>query len=210
MSGTPARPKSNIAKPPWPDWLARKPEMIRLDGVPIRVVVPPRMDAKASGISTLPGGSSRRAAIWTATGISSASAPTLFMKADSTAASTHSAAMLRVGPAPAGSTWRVSASTAPERCRPLLSTSTQATVTTAGWPRPANADAGGTSPASTQASRAPAATMSWRQRPHRNMPTVAARMARMRVWSGVIGACMGRPSCRGPGRAGRGGSFMQI
>lgn len=132
MSGTPARPKSNIAKPPWSDWLARKPEMIRLGGVPIRVVVPPRMEAKASGISSLPGGSARRPAICTATGINSASAPTLFMKADSTAASTHSAAMLSVGPAPPGSTRRVRASTAPVRCKPLLSTSTQATVTTAG------------------------------------------------------------------------------
>ena len=121
-----------MAKPFSPSRLSRKPAMIRFGGVPMRVVVPPRMEPKASGMSTLPGGSRSRPASWMATGMSRASAPTLFMKPDSTAASVTSAPMLTVGPALAGSTTRVSASTAPEVCRPRLSTSTQATVTTAG------------------------------------------------------------------------------
>ena len=63
-------------------------------------------------------------------------------------------------PAFAGNSLAASVSTAPEACSPRLSTSTQATVTTAGWPKPAKATAGSTSPASTQASRAMTATMS--------------------------------------------------
>jgi hypothetical protein len=154
---------------------------MRLGGVPINVVVPPRMEANASGISTFPGGSSRRAAIWIATGISSASAPTLFIKPESSAASTASAAMLRLDPAPAGNTLRVSTSTAPETCSARLSTSTQATVTTAGWPKPLKASAGATSPPTTQASRAAIATMSCRQRPHKNIATVMTRMPRIKL-----------------------------
>ncbi len=64
--------------------------MIGFGGVPMRVVVPPRMELKASGMSTLPGSWSRPAG-WMATGMSRASAPTLFMKPDSTAASATSA-----------------------------------------------------------------------------------------------------------------------
>ena len=163
----------------------RKPETIRLDGVPTMVVMPPRMDAKARGMRTRPGGNPRRAATCNATGMSSARAPTLFMKPESTAAMPASAATVRVSPADDGTMRRTRASTAPEFSSPLLSTRTQATVITAGWPNPRNASRDGTSPASTQASRAPAATMSCRQRPHRNIATVAARMPRMRSCSVV-------------------------
>ncbi len=166
MKATPAsataRPtgvKSNIAKLP-ALVCSRKPDTIRFGGVPISVVMPPNSEPKASGISTLPGGSFSFWAAWMATGISSASAPTLFMKADSKAASPVTAAMVMVGPASAGSTRCASASTAPEVCRPRLSTSTQATVMTAGWPKPAKALSAGTSPAATQASSAAMATMS--------------------------------------------------
>ncbi len=110
----------------------RKPETIRFGGVPISVIVPPRMEPKANGISTRPGGKSWRPAVCSATGINSASAPTLFMKPDSTAPSAVRAKILSVGPASAGSSLRLSMSTAPVFCRPWLSTSTQATVTTAG------------------------------------------------------------------------------
>ena len=97
---------------------SRKPDTIRLGGVPTRVVMPPRMDPKASGISTLPGGRDWRDATWIATGISSASAPTLFMNPDNRAASPVRAAIVSVGPDRVGMTARVSASTAPELCRP--------------------------------------------------------------------------------------------
>ena len=184
-----ARPtgvKSNMPKAP-ASLLARKPDTIRLGGVPISVVMPPRMVPNASGISTRPGGSSRRVASWIATGINSAIAPTLFMKPDNTAPSPTSAARLQLAPAFFGIVWRTSTSTAPDSCKPRLSTSTQATEITAGWPKPAKASAGTISPASTQASSAPAATMSWRQRLHRNIATVAPRMERIRIWSWVMG-----------------------
>jgi hypothetical protein len=80
----------------------------------------------------LPGGSPCFAAIWTATGINSASAPTLFMKPERTAPSAVKAAIVTTGEADPGSTIRVSASTAPEDCKPLLRIRTQATVMTAG------------------------------------------------------------------------------
>lgn len=99
-------------------------------------------------------------AIWIATGISNASAPTLFMKAESTVARPVSAAIDSMGPALPGNTTRVSASTAPEVCRPRLSTSTLATVITAGWPNPANASPAPTRPTATQASSEAPATMS--------------------------------------------------
>lgn len=145
---------------------SRGPETMRLVGVPMSVVVPPRMEPKASG-----SGRSSRVASCIATGISSA-ARVVSMRIDS------------VGPALAGSTRRVSASTAPDVCRPWLSTSTQATVTTAGWAKPAKALPYGTRPVNTQASSAAAATMSWRQRPHKNRPTVAHRMPTMSNCSG--------------------------
>jgi hypothetical protein len=74
----------------------------------------------------------RREASCIATGISSAIAPTLFMTPDSTAPRPTSAARLSAMPAFAGNSLAASVSTAPEACSPRLSTSTQATVTTAG------------------------------------------------------------------------------
>ncbi|MCY1451621.1 hypothetical protein D9M71_684960 [compost metagenome] len=89
-----------------------------MGGVPISVVMPPRIEAKDSGISTLPGASRCFAAICRAIGINSARAPTLFMKLDSTAASTSSASRLALGPTPPGSRRCARMSTAPLVCRP--------------------------------------------------------------------------------------------
>jgi hypothetical protein len=139
---------------------ARKADTIRFGGVPISVVMPPRMVPNDRGIRIRPGGRSSREATRIATGMSSASAPTLFMKPDITAPSTVSATIVSTGPALAGSRLRAARSMAPDDSRPRLSTSTQATVITAGCPKPSNASTGGTSPASTQASSAPTATMS--------------------------------------------------
>ncbi len=178
-TGTPIQAKSNIAKGPGPPSSpARKPATMRLGGVPISVVMPPRMVPKASGISTWPGGSFRRCASLMATGISRAMAPTLFMKADSSAPTPISAARLSTGPALSGRARRASTSTAPEVCSARLMMSMQATVITAGWPKPWKACAGSTSPVRTQASSALTATRSWRQRPHRNRPTTRPRIAR--------------------------------
>lgn len=151
--------KSNMPKAPRPA-SSRKAETIRFGGVPTSVVMPPRMVPKASGISTCPGASPMRPASCTATGISSAIAPTLFMKPESRAPSPVRAARLAARPASAGSTLRASASTAPEACKAALSTSTAATVITAGWPKPAKAASGATSPQSTQAMRPAIATTS--------------------------------------------------
>ena len=102
-TASPTGVKSNMPKLPAP-FCARKAETMRLEGVPISVVMPPRMVPNASGISTRPGGMSRRRASCRATGISSAMAPTLFMKAESMAPRATSAARLSVGPAWRGST----------------------------------------------------------------------------------------------------------
>ena len=114
-SAATARPtgvKSNIAKVPAPV-VSRKPETIRFGGVPIRVVMPPRIEPNASGISTRPGGNPCFAATWMATGMSKASVPTLFMKAESSAPSPVSTAMVTVGPDEEGIRRRVTASIAP-------------------------------------------------------------------------------------------------
>ena len=58
-----------------------------LGGVPISVTSPPRIDPNATGISSRDGGSPFIRATCMATGIISASAPTLFMNMESSAAS---------------------------------------------------------------------------------------------------------------------------
>ena len=55
---------------------------------------------------------------------------------------------------------RVIRSTAPDRTSPAEITSTSATTTTAGWPKPANASLAGTRPRMTARSSVPKATMS--------------------------------------------------
>ena len=59
--------------------------MMILGGVPIRVMVPPKIEAKASGIRMNPGVRLALAADFSATGINRASAPTLLIKAESKA-----------------------------------------------------------------------------------------------------------------------------
>ena len=151
--------KSNIEKLPAPLW-ALKLETIKLGGVPMSVVIPPKIVPKASGISTRPGGKSSRLASCKAIGMSKAIAPTLFMKPESSAPRPTSAAKLTVVPALAGIVCLTSTSTAPVNCNPRLSTSTQATVMTAGWPKPEKACSGAISPPTTLANNANMATMS--------------------------------------------------
>ena len=131
-----------------------------LGGVPIRVISPPRIEPKESGMRSRAAERLALAADCRATGIIRARAPTLFMKADSTAATPDKAATCPWGEAAAGVTARRTKSTAPEAVRARLITSTAATVITAGWPKPAKASPAGTSPAATAAKRASMATMS--------------------------------------------------
>src|SRR5690625_7153078 len=75
--------KSNMAKPVLSSLTeALKLDTMRFDGVPIKVVIPPKIVPKDRGISMCPGGILRRWAVCNAMGISKANAPTLFIKAE--------------------------------------------------------------------------------------------------------------------------------
>ena len=89
-----------------------------MGGVPINVVMPPSIEPNASGINTLPTGRPCFSAICIATGINSASAPTLFMNADNSAARVISAKMPNVGPVDVGINRLANAFIAPEICKP--------------------------------------------------------------------------------------------
>ena len=81
----PTGAKSNI----WygsPNAVSRKVAMTTLGGVPIRVTMPPRIEANDSGISVSAGLRLDFAAACMSTGINSASAATLFITADRAAA----------------------------------------------------------------------------------------------------------------------------
>jgi hypothetical protein len=95
-----------------------------------------------------------------ATGISSANAATLFMKADRKAATPESTATCRKGLVLARITLRAMMSTTPELNSPRLITRTASTVMTAGCPNPAKASSPGMTPARTAAIRAVKATRS--------------------------------------------------
>ena len=129
-------------------------------GVPIRVTMPPRIDAKASGMSTSRGGRSFRRQASSAAGISSASAPTLFMKPDSPAASAESTLTCPVCDPDALRIRRAIPSAAPETDSARLMIRTPATVTTAGCPRPENAWFPSTRPRITATINPPTATTS--------------------------------------------------
>ena len=111
--------------------LTMRAEAYQLE-VPINVVMPPSMDANASGIKIRPGGIFSLDAICSAIGINSANAPTLFIKPERIAAKPAKAAIDNTGPASAGIIQRVSPSTAPEFCSPALKIRMHATVMTAG------------------------------------------------------------------------------
>ena len=182
---SPTGAKSNILKGA-SSVRARICEMMMLGGVPMRVTMPPRMVAKASGISVRPGPRPALRAACMSTGIRSASAATLFMKADSTEPMPPIMAMWPASPLPAPDTWRVMKSTAPELTSPRETTSTSATMMVASLPNPANASSAGTAPAATPISSAAKATRSNRQRPHSISAKTQKKMAKRTVWSKVM------------------------
>ena len=155
----PTGAKSNIANAS-PEASARKVAITMLGGVPTSVTRPPSNDANASGMSTAEGLLPALLATRMAVGIRTDSTPTLFMNAESPAANPVVAAIWRVYVLPALDSQWASTSTAPEFWRPRLTTSTAATVTTAGWPNPANASSPGTTSKSTSVSSATSATAS--------------------------------------------------
>src|SRR5690554_5018786 len=121
---------------------------------------PPSREPKASGISRIDGEASCSRASRMATRSSSARAPTLFMIPESTTTVPTSPSSCRKSRSPTLSTCSAMTSTTPERSKPRLSTSTAATVITAGWPKPMKAASPCTRPSTTEPSRAASATRS--------------------------------------------------
>ena len=134
-------------------------------GVPIRVTIPPRMVANDSGISVKEGLRLARLAASISTGISNARAATLFISADNAAPITEIRLIWVDSAAPPRTTNRAISSTAPEFARPRLTTSTMATITVAGCPKPAKAASVSTRPLKTAIVRAANAMRSYRIRP---------------------------------------------
>ncbi len=113
--------------------------MMILGGVPISVAIPPRMVAKDSGIRLSPGARPALRAVWMSTGISSANAATLFMKADRTAPIPPISAICAPNARLLSTSVRVMRNTAPDRTSPAETTKTSATTSVAGCPKPENA-----------------------------------------------------------------------
>ena len=103
-----------------------------LGGVPMSVAMPPRIVAKLSGIRLNPGDRPALRAVWMSTGISSARAATLFMKADSTPPITPISVICPPRLREASTRVRVISNTAPDRVSPADTISTSATTSVAG------------------------------------------------------------------------------
>ena len=156
---SPTGEKSNMLKAR-PVSASRTLAMMMLGGVPIRVIRPPSRVPKESGIKRWLAGRPRSKALFNATGRISASAPTLFMKAEQSAPRPLMVKTCRVGCAVNGCRLRAAHSTMPEWRKARDSTRTAATVITAGWPKPMKASSAGTRSLSTAANRASTATTS--------------------------------------------------
>ena len=131
-----------------------------LGGVPIKVTMPPRIEAKDRGIRVNAGLRLALAAASRSTGMSSASAATLFMIAES-AADTPAMIAIWAKTGRAASTTRLAtSSTTPAFDSPRLMISTSATTTVAGCPKPLNASPAGTTSATNATTSAPNATRS--------------------------------------------------
>ena len=131
-----------------------------LGGVPISVIMPPRIDAKDSGISVNDGLLPAFLAACISTGMSKASAATLFIIAESAAARPDMMVICVPSLRDASTTWRATISIAPELESPRLTTRTKAMMTVAGCPKPEKAFAVGTSPVRIATSSATKATRS--------------------------------------------------
>ena len=169
-----------------PSASSRKPAMMMLGGVPISVISPPRMEAKDSGIRLRPGWRRACDAAFMSIGIKSASAATLFISADSTAATPDITPICANSERPRATTCRASNSTAPELDRPRLTTSTSAMITVAGCAKPSKARSSGTAPMRIAATSAPNATRSWRIFPHNSSANTAPSRENKTICSLVI------------------------
>ena len=134
--------------------------MIMLGGVPISVIMPPRIDANDSGISVERTLRPAFLAACMSIGISSASAATLFIIADRIADTPDITLICKISDRPAPIIWRAISSIAPELNRPRLTINTSAMITVAWWPKPENASSCGTTPITIAMMSAPKATRS--------------------------------------------------
>mgnify|MGYP007091939987 CR=1 FL=1 len=134
--------------------------MTMLGGVPISVIMPPRMVANDSGIRVSDTARLAFFATSMSSVIRSASAATLLITADSAAPATAITEIWTGSGRSGATTKRAISSTAPELTRPRETMSTKAMMTTAGWPNPAKAASGSTWPAKTAIKSAVNATRS--------------------------------------------------
>ena len=146
-------------------------------GVPIRVARPPRIVPNDKGISTKLG----RFDSEMATGISSAKAPTLFIKPESKAAIPVSMAMNSRGRSETLSSGLAKRSMTPLSFIAAEIINTKTTVTTAPCENPVNASLDGTMPKTTATTSALSATTSYRIRPQTKKIIARAKMANIMV-----------------------------
>ena len=115
-----------------------KAAIIILGGVPIIVIIPPKILAKAKGIKIILGERFCFVAVLRATGSINASAPTLFIIAEQIVATPLRLAIWVDWLFDNGAIFLDIKSTTPEFLSAWLIISTKATVITAGWPNPMN------------------------------------------------------------------------
>ena len=116
-------------------------------GVPIRVTMPPRIEAKESGISVRAGLRLARWAACISMGMSNASAATLFIMLESAAETNAMSPTCFVKLRDESTSLLASMSMAPDRESPRLTISTKAMMMTAGWPNPEKTWSFGMTPA---------------------------------------------------------------
>ena len=134
--------KSNSVKGSRPRSLNIWPARM-LGGVPTRVVVPPRMAPKASGMKSREGDSPARGARVATAGISTAVAAMLFMKAESTPATSMSTMIRRISLLPTRRwIWAAMPSATPVSKSAAPRMKTDSMVMTAGDENPWKASAG--------------------------------------------------------------------
>ena len=165
-------------------------------GVPIIVIIPPKILAKARGMRMILGDRFCLTDVFSATGSMSANAPTLFIMAENMEATLLKLEIWATLYFEKGIIFRAMRSTTPELLSARLIISTAATVITAGCPKPMNIlDVSiiklDFSPpniwsAINKVHKERIDTMSYRNRPQTNREKVNIIMLNMAIWSIVI------------------------
>ena len=180
----PTGAKSNMEKGA-PKASERYCAMTMFGGVPIRVIMPPRMVAKDRGIRERPGERSAFLAASISSGMSNASAATLLMIADRLAPTMAMRPICRDRPLEAEITTPAISSTAPEFISPRETISTRAMIMTAEWPKPEKISSEGTRPRNAPRINAPKAMRSKRIRPQTSSAKTVPKRTNRAIWSKV-------------------------